>query len=80
MTTTAIRKKLTAWLKVADDQKVKAIYTMVADDINTAENDWDADFVKELKQRSKAVANGTAKTFTWEQTKQAAIAKVKAKK
>jgi hypothetical protein len=80
MTTVAIRKKLTAWLQVADDQKVKAIYTMVADDINTAENDWDADFVKELKQRSKGVINGTAKTFTWEQTKQAAIAKVKGKK
>jgi hypothetical protein len=79
MTTIAIRKKLTAWLQVADDQKVKAIYTMVADDINNAENDWDADFVKELKQRSRNVANGTAKTFTLQQTKQAAIAKVKVK-
>ena len=49
MTTIAIRKKLTDYLKVADDDKVKAIYTMVADEINTAENDWDESFVKELK-------------------------------
>lgn len=27
MTTTAIRKKLTDYLKTADDKKVKAIYT-----------------------------------------------------
>ena len=40
MTTIAIRKKIIYYLKVADD-KVKAIYTMVADEINTVENDWD---------------------------------------
>ena len=49
MTTIAIRKKLTGYLKVADDDKVKTIYTMVADEINTIENDWDEDFVKEFK-------------------------------
>ena len=48
MTTIAIRKKIIYYLKVADD-KVKAIYTMVANEINTAENDWDEDFVKEFK-------------------------------
>lgn len=79
MTTIAIRKKLTDYLKVADDDKVKAIYTMVADEINTAENDWDEDFVKELKSRSRSFANGTAKTYSWEETKAAAIKKVKSK-
>ena len=77
MTTIAIRRKLTDYLKVADDDKVKAIYTMVADEINTAENDWDEDFVKELKNRSLNFANGTAKTYSWEETKAAAIKKVK---
>ena len=48
MTTIAIRKKIIYYLKVADD-KVKTIYTMVADEINTIENDWDEDFVKEFK-------------------------------
>ncbi len=72
MTTIAIRKKLTDYLKVADDDKVKAIYTMVADEINTAENDWDEDFVKELKSRSRSFVNGTAKNYSWEETKAAA--------
>lgn len=71
---TAIRKKLAAWVQVADEQKIKAIYTMVADDIRAAENDWDADFEKELKNRSKEIADGSAKTYTWDETKAAAIA------
>ena len=72
MTTTAIRKKLTDYLKVADDEKVKAIYVMVEDEINTGENDWDEDFIKELQSRSKGFRNGTAKTYSWEETKKAA--------
>ncbi len=80
MTTLAIRKKLTDYLQVADDNKVKAIYTMVADEINTAENDWDEKFAKELKNRSRGFINGTAKTYSWEETKEAAIKKVKSKK
>jgi hypothetical protein len=79
MTTKVIRKKLTDYLKVADDDKVKAIYTMVADEINTAENDWDEGFVKELKIRSRSYTNGTAKTYSWEETKAAAVKKVKLK-
>jgi hypothetical protein len=39
------------------------------------ENDWDEDFVKELKSRSRSFANGTAKTYSWEETKAAAIKK-----
>ena len=80
MTTTFIRKKLVDYLKVADDKKVKAIYTMVEDEINTAENDWDKNFVKELKRRSRQFKNGNSKTYTWEETKKAAIEKVKAKR
>ena len=80
MTTTAIREKLVNYLQVADDKKVKAIYTMVEDEINTAANDWDDDFVKELEKRSKSFINGTATTYSWEEAKQAAINKVKSKK
>lgn len=80
MTTAAIRKKLTDYLQFADDKKVKAIFTMVEDDINTQENELDASFLKELEQRSRTFANGTAKMYTWEETKQAAIDRVKAKK
>jgi hypothetical protein len=80
MTTTAIREKLVNYLQVADEKKLKAIYTMVEDEINTAANDWDDDFIKELERRSKSFINGTAKTYSWEETKQAAINKAKSKK
>jgi predicted transcriptional regulator len=34
MTTMAIREKLTNYLQVADDKKVKAMYALLKDDIN----------------------------------------------
>jgi hypothetical protein len=80
MTTTTIREKLADYLQVADEKKLKAIYTMVEDEINTAANDWDDDFIKELEQRSKSFVNGTAKTYSWQETKQAAISKIKSKR
>lgn len=80
MTTSAIREKLVNYLQIADDKKLKAIYTMVADEINTIENDWDEDFVNEMEKRSKSFRDSTAKTYTWEETKQAAIDNVAAMK
>ena len=50
---------------------------MVEDEINTIENDWDDDFIKEMDARRKSYLDGTAKTYTWEETKQAAIDRVK---
>lgn len=80
MTATVIRQKLTEYIKVADEEKIKAIYTLVSDEINTEENDWDESFVKELKRRSKSFKNGTAKTYTWEETKQAAVKRLQSNK
>ncbi|MDB5086208.1 MAG: hypothetical protein JWR09_202 [Mucilaginibacter sp.] len=37
MTTTAIRQKLMTYLADADDSKVKAIYTLVEEDMNKAD-------------------------------------------
>lgn len=68
------------YLKVADDKKIKAIYTMVEDEINTNGNDWDKSFTDELNKRSKSFADGTAKTYTWKESKQAAIERVKGKR
>ncbi len=79
LNTAAIRQKLHDYLEIADDEKVKAIYTMVADEINT-ENNWDEDFVKELKRRSKRFSSGNSKTYSWEETKQAAIKRAKEKR
>jgi hypothetical protein len=79
MTTTAIRKKLVDYLQTADDKKVKAIYTMVEDEIETKANDWDEEFFTELDRRSKSFEDGTAKTYTWEEAKKAAIESLTAK-
>jgi hypothetical protein len=79
MTTTAIRKKLVNYLKTADEKKIKAIYTMVEDEITTTENDWDKDFIKELNRRSQQFKSGTIKTYTWEEAKKAAIERTKSK-
>ena len=67
-------------MKVADAKKVKAVYTMVEDEINTAENDWDKNFVKEIDRRSRDFKNGSSKTYTWEESKKVAIEKLKAKR
>jgi hypothetical protein len=79
MTTIAIRKKLVDYLKIADEKKIKAIYTMVEDEIATRENDWSSEFHKELQRRSQNFKKGTSKTYTWEETKQEAVKKMKSK-
>ena len=80
MSVTLIRKKLTEYIKIADEEKLNAIYTIVSDEINTEKNDWDETFVRELKRRSLSLANGSAKTYTWEETKKAAIKKIQPKR
>jgi hypothetical protein len=79
MTTTAMRKKLTDYLQTADVKKVRAIYTMVEDDIADGPV-WDEEFFEEMERRSKSFEDGTAKTYTWEETKQAAIDSLKLKR
>lgn len=79
MTTTAIREKLVNYLKIADEKKVKAIYTIMEDEISTAENDWDKDFLKELNRRSRQFKKGTDKSYTWEETKRQPLKELKQK-
>jgi hypothetical protein len=38
------------------------------------------EYFKELKKRSRSFVNGKAKTYSWEETKQAAIKRLEAKK
>ncbi|MEO7315907.1 MAG: hypothetical protein ABIW47_12030 [Ginsengibacter sp.] len=79
MTTKEIREKLAHYLELDDEQKLRAIYTLLKDEIDPIEYDWEDDFKIELSERSKAFNNGSAKTYTWEETKMAAINKVKSK-
>ena len=51
MTTTAIRQKLSAYLKVANDKKVKAIYALVEDEIEPSGLEYSNDLKEELDKR-----------------------------
>ena len=51
MTTTAIRKKLSNFMQVADDKKVKAVYALLDDDIEQEESQYTDEFKAELDKR-----------------------------
>jgi hypothetical protein len=68
MSTVAIRKKLHHYIETAQDKKVKAIFTMVEDEIGETYDRWnDEAFLAELLRREESYLNGTAKTYTPEQ-------------
>jgi len=54
MTTSAIREKLYDYIRVADEEKVGAIYTLLKDQLRRAA-DWseDREFVAELDERRR---------------------------
>ena len=79
MTTTVIRHKLYDYIRVANDKKVKAIYTMLEEEIEEDYDYWnDKKFVAELNKRSADFKSGKVKGITWEDAK-AKILKQKAK-
>jgi hypothetical protein len=54
---------------------VKAIYTIVEDDIEEASG-WDKEFIEEIERREKSFLDGTAQMYTLEEAKQAARERV----
>lgn len=50
MTTLAIRKKLSDYLQIADDKKVKAMYALLEDDIKQFENVSIEEYNKEIDE------------------------------
>ena len=58
MNTSAIREQLHNYLEVADDKKVKAIYTMMEDAIKDATIEYSEELKNELDQRLSAYQNG----------------------
>ena len=70
MSTAAIRERLFEYIRFADDKKVRAIYTMVEDDIIERLDLWeDKDFLKELDRRIDEVETGKVSGSTWEEVK-----------
>jgi putative addiction module component (TIGR02574 family) len=66
MTTMAIKQELHNYLEVADSKKLKAIYTMVEDDIHNLEHpaEYSTAFKAELDKRYADYKSGKAKMVT----------------
>ena len=74
MTITAIREKLQNYIKTADDKKIKAIFTLVENDMQKEVEWWgNKEFVKELNERAKRYEDGIDKGFTFEEVKEELI-------
>ena len=74
MKTSTIRQKLSEYIKVADDKKVKAIYTIIESEINEMNYWWnDEHFIAELDKRSSDLKNGKDKGVAWEELKKELI-------
>lgn len=70
MTISAIRHKLYDYIRVARDRKVKAIYTMLAEEIEEGYDYWnDKAFVAELDKRSSDFKSGKIKGVSWKEAK-----------
>ena len=70
MSTSAIRQKLHSYLEVADDKKVKAIYTMMEEDIEKSTVKYTDDFKKELDRRYAYYKSGGKMVTAAEANKQ----------
>ncbi len=66
MRTTQIKQQLHDYIDSAEDKKLKAIYTLVEDDL-TDEFALTAEQKKELDRRYDNYQNGIGKTYTWEE-------------
>jgi hypothetical protein len=84
MKTQKLKEKLHNYIETAGEKKLKAIYTMVEEEIEEINDCWeDERFVGELERREKEYLNGTAKTYSLSETiagVNEVIKKVKAKK
>jgi hypothetical protein len=74
---TSLRDKLYDYIRVADDKKLYAIYSLLENEITNTKEWWkDKQFVAELDSRYAAMEKGADKGFTVEQL-EASITKLR---
>lgn len=74
MNTSTKRQKLFEYIKLADDKKVKAIYSIFEREINEMSQWWnDEIFIEELNKRSSELKNGIDQGIAWEELKKELI-------
>lgn len=68
METSEIRKKLQNYIASAEEEKVKAIFTVLEGDIAQMFGHWDdPEFVAEMDRRMKEIKDGTVKAIPMEE-------------
>ncbi len=72
MSTTQIRHWLYEYIRFADEKKVKAIYTIVEEEIKEKHEIWNKSFTKEMQHRAKDIESGKVKGKTREEVLKAA--------
>ena len=79
-TVSSLRDKLYDYIRVADDKKLYAIYSLLENEIEETSKWWkDKKFIAELDRRYQALETGTDKGFTVEQL-ESSINKLRNKK
>ena len=58
MTTAAIRQKLSTYIQIADDKKLKAVYTLLEDDMQDGERISISQYNKEIDASMDEVKRG----------------------
>lgn len=76
MDTLTIRQKLYEYVKIAGDEKVEAIYTIIKDDVSIPYEWWNDDgLVAELDQRAADLKSGKDKGAPWNEVKERLLSK-----
>lgn len=67
MSILTIRKSLQDYIRFADEKKVKALFTIVEDEINQKQDLWaNPEFVDEMQQRSIDMEANKVNGTSWE--------------
>jgi hypothetical protein len=69
MTTATIRQQLHSYLEIADDQKVKAFYTLMKQDIDESGVEYTPELKAELDSRYSDYKNGKTKMISSAESK-----------
>jgi hypothetical protein len=67
MTILTIRKSLQEYIRFADEKKVKALFTIIEDDIKKKQKLWaNNEFMTEMEQRSFEMETNKTEGIKWE--------------
>ena len=71
METSLIRQKLFEYISTADDKKVRAIYTIIENNLHVEDYEWwsDKQLIEQLDRISADLKSGKDKGYSWDKVK-----------